>query len=64
MSTSASPAAPRVPARAQASAVPLPTLSTPPAGIHGHPLWDSWHELDPFGYTDLKEFQRVEVVVE
>ena len=28
----------------------MPTLSKPPAGIHGHPLWDSWHELDSFGY--------------
>lgn len=32
--------------------VPLPALSVPPAGIHGHPLWDSWHQLAPFGYTE------------
>ena len=32
------------------SGVPLPTLARPPAGVHGHPLWDSWHELDSFGY--------------
>ena len=29
----------------------MPKLSTPPPGIHGHPLWDSWHELESFGYT-------------
>ena len=29
---------------------PKPTLATPPAGVHGHPLWDSWHRLKPFGY--------------
>jgi hypothetical protein len=34
------------------TSVPLPTLSTPPAGLHGHPLWDSWHELGSFGYTE------------
>ena len=28
----------------------MPTLSKPPAGVHGHPLWDSWHELKSFGY--------------
>ena len=33
-----------------ASTVPRPTTSTPPAGLHGHPLWDSWHRLKPFGY--------------
>ncbi|WP_460712633.1 alpha/beta hydrolase domain-containing protein [Nocardioides dilutus] len=32
------------------SGVPLPTLSKPPDGVHGHPLWDSWHELRSFGY--------------
>ena len=30
--------------------MPTPTLTKPPAGVHGHPLWDSWHELDSFGY--------------
>ena len=40
-----------VPAAAAApSGVPLPTLTRPPAGVHGHPLWDSWHELDSWGY--------------
>jgi hypothetical protein len=44
-----------VPAGAQPSdtagaSVPTPQLSTPPEGVHGHPLWDSWHQLEPFGY--------------
>ena len=43
------------PADAQApdavgATVPVPRLSEPPEGIHGHPLWDAWHELKPFGY--------------
>jgi len=43
------------PADAQApdaagTTVPVPRLSEPPEGIHGHPLWDAWHELKPFGY--------------
>ena len=38
-------------AGALAGPVPTPKLSTPPAGIHGHPLWDSWHELKSVGYT-------------
>ena len=36
---------------AASETVPVPTLSNPPAGVHGHPLWDSWHELESFGYT-------------
>lgn len=44
----------RAPGRA--TAVPLPVLSLPPAGIHGHPMWDSWHELEPFGYTEQELF--------
>lgn len=39
-----------------ADRVPLPTLSEPPAGLQGHPLWDSWHELEPFGYTEQEWF--------
>jgi hypothetical protein len=35
----------------RSTTVPVPTLSEPPAGLHGHPLWDSWHELSSFGYT-------------
>ncbi len=37
---------------APAGEVPAPTLSEPPAGLHGHPLWDSWHDLAPFGYEE------------
>ena len=44
-------APPTAPAASVAPAgVPMPTLSRPPAGVHGHPLWDSWHELGSFGY--------------
>ena len=39
-----------------AGPVPTPTLSNPPAGIHGHPLWDSWHELKSFGYEQHEYF--------
>lgn len=39
-----------------ADRVPLPVLSKPPAGLQGHPLWDSWHELEPFGYTEQEWF--------
>ena len=35
---------------APAANPPAPTLSSPPAGLHGHALWDSWHKLKPFGY--------------
>jgi len=50
-------AAPAVPLAAAAPAgVPLPTLTRPPAGVHGHPLWDSWHELRSFGYRQ-REYQ-------
>jgi hypothetical protein len=41
---------------AATSTVPLPTLSEPPAGLRGHPLWDSWHELATFGYTQHEYF--------
>ena len=30
----------------------MPTLKKPPAGIQGHPLWDSWHDLGSFGYRE------------
>ncbi|WP_300430090.1 alpha/beta hydrolase domain-containing protein [uncultured Nocardioides sp.] len=39
-----------------ADRVPVPTLSEPPAGLQGHPLWDSWHQLQPFGYTEQEWF--------
>src|SRR4051812_11718139 len=38
------------------STVASPTLTAPPAGIHGHPMWDSWHDLAPFGYTEQELF--------
>lgn len=33
-------------------AVPTPTLELLPydVGIHGHPMWDPWFDLDAFGY--------------
>ena len=36
--------------------VSLPRLSRPPAGIHGHALWDSWHKLRSFGYRQREYF--------
>jgi Alpha/beta hydrolase domain len=47
LSTLAAPGQARV---ALPTAVPAPELTTPPDGVHGHPLWDSWHQLEPFGY--------------
>jgi hypothetical protein len=41
---------------APARKVPVPTLSTPPAGLQGHPMWDSWYDLAPFGYTQQELF--------
>jgi len=41
---------------ALADTVPTPQLSKPPAGIHGHALWDSWHELESFGYEQREYF--------
>src|SRR4051794_3880801 len=41
---------------APTSSVPSPTLSRPPAGIHGHAMWDSWYDLAPFGYTQREYF--------
>jgi len=38
------------------SPVPTPTLSVPPVGLHGHPMWDSWYDLKPFGYTEQELF--------
>ena len=37
--------------RALAGPVPTPRLSRPPSGVHGHALWDSWHDLGSFGYV-------------
>lgn len=36
--------------------VPMPRLTRPPAGLTGHPLWDSWHDLDTFGYEEAEYF--------
>ena len=41
---------------ARGTTVPVPHLSDPPEGIHGHPLWDSWHQLAPFGYQQREFF--------
>ena len=38
------------------SSVPNPTLSDPPAGLKGHPLWDSWFELEDYGYEEQEYF--------
>lgn len=46
--------APAVAVAAAPSGVPLPRLTKPPAGLTGHPLWDSWHDLDGFGYTEAE----------
>lgn len=39
-----------------AAAATMPTLTTPPAGIHGHPLFDSYFDLAPFGYEEREYF--------
>ena len=39
-----------------ASSVANPTLSDPPAGIRGYPLWDSWFELHEYGYEEQEFF--------
>lgn len=36
--------------------VPVPHLTVPPSGFHGHALWDSWHQLRPFGYGQREYF--------
>jgi hypothetical protein len=35
-----------------AGAVPAPVVSSPPAGLRGYPLWDSYYDLAPFGYEE------------
>ena len=37
---------------AAAAAVPAPTLTSPPDGVRGYPLWDSYYDLEPFGYEE------------
>jgi len=38
------------------SPVPTPTLTAPPAGLKGFPLWDSYSDLAPFGYEEQEYF--------
>ena len=45
-----------LPGEAARPGVPVPTLSTPPAGVHGHAMWDSWYDLRPFGYREQELF--------
>ncbi|HEX9683660.1 MAG TPA: alpha/beta hydrolase domain-containing protein [Acidimicrobiales bacterium] len=37
-------------------AVNLGALADPPEGLRGHPLWDSYYELAPFGYEEREYF--------
>ncbi|MEY2406694.1 MAG: hypothetical protein QOG39_1610, partial [Acidimicrobiaceae bacterium] len=44
-------------ARASGEGVATPRIEGPiTGGIHGHPLFDSWFDLAPFGYTDAEYF--------
>ena len=36
--------------------VPKPTLTTPPAGLKGHALWDAFYDLAAYGYEDQEYF--------
>jgi hypothetical protein len=38
------------------AAVADAVVSDPPSGIHSHPLWDSYHQLTPFGYEEHEYF--------
>jgi hypothetical protein len=44
------------PAARAGSPVPTPTLSEPPAGLKGFPLWDSYADLAPLGYEEQEYF--------
>lgn len=44
------------PGSSRAEAPRVPRLTNPPAGLRGHPLWDSWHRLKPFGYEQQEYF--------
>lgn len=50
LAAASGPADARAAATADGTTVPVPQLSRPPDGIHGHALWDAWHQLEPFGY--------------
>lgn len=54
--TATSPVLARPAAAAPAAPVATPTLSSPPAGNMGFPLWDSWYDLAPFGYEEQEYF--------
>ena len=41
---------------ASAADVPSPATTLPPAGIRGHALWDSYYDLEPFGYEEQEWF--------
>jgi len=43
-------------ARVEPASAAVPRLSAPPAGLRGSPLWDSWHRLRPFGFTQREYF--------
>jgi hypothetical protein len=34
----------------------VPELVSPPEGLRGYALWDSYYDLEPFGYTDEEFF--------
>ena len=44
--------APAIGAAPSDAPVPTPTLITPPAGLKGFPLWDSYSDLAPLGYEE------------
>ena len=44
------------PASRAGAPVPTPTLTEPPAGLKGFPLWDSYSDLAPFGYEEQEYF--------
>ncbi|MGA8847006.1 MAG: alpha/beta hydrolase domain-containing protein [Nocardioides sp.] len=37
-------------------AAAVPELSAPPVGLRGSAVWDSWHRLRPFGFTQREYF--------
>jgi hypothetical protein len=37
-------------------AVVSPTLTVPPTGVKGYPLWDSYYDVTPFGYEEEELF--------
>lgn len=41
---------------ATADDIATPRVTSPPAGVHGHPLWDSWYDLASFGYQEAEYF--------